>query len=97
LVAHDEKQRTFAYELTGGKPIGMQDYRVVASVTPIDNAHCTICWAGKMTADESLNEIEVGHALEVALGNMVIGTIAVIKGEAPNFEQQPNEDWQLRR
>ena len=97
LVAHDEKKRTFAYELTGGKPIGMQDYRVVASVTPIDNAHCTICWAGKMTADESLNEIEVGHALEVALGNMVIGTIAVIKGEAPSFEQQPNEDWQLRR
>ena len=97
LVAYDEQQRTFAYELTGGKPIGMQDYRVVASVTPIDNAHCTICWAGKMTADESLNEIEVGHALEVALGNMVIGTIAVIKGEAPNFEQQPNEDWQLRR
>ena len=97
LAAYDEKQRTFAYELTGGKPIGMQDYRVVASVTPIDNAHCTICWAGKMTADESLNEIEVGHALEVALGNMVIGTIAVIKGEAPNFEQQPNEDWQLRR
>ncbi|MGK0222277.1 MAG: hypothetical protein ACI9ON_001516 [Limisphaerales bacterium] len=96
LVAHDEKQRTFAYELTGGKPIGMQDYRVVASVTPIDKAHCTICWAGKMTADESLNEIEVGHALEVALGNMVIGTIAVIKGEVPNFEQQPNEDWQLR-
>ncbi|MGK0259932.1 MAG: hypothetical protein ACI96M_003376, partial [Candidatus Azotimanducaceae bacterium] len=43
LVAHDEKQRTFAYELTGGKPIGMQDYRVVASVTPIDKAHCTIC------------------------------------------------------
>ena len=97
LVAYDEQQRTFSYELTGGKPIGMQDYQVVASVTPIDNAHCTICWAGKMTADESLNEIEVGHALEVALGNMVIGTIAVIKGEAPNFEQQPNEDWQLRR
>lgn len=97
LVAYDEQQRTFAYELTGGKPIGMQDYQVVASITPIDNAHCTICWAGKMTADESLNEIEVGHALEVALGNMVIGTIAVIKGEAPNFEQQPNEDWQLRR
>ncbi len=97
LIAYDEKQRTFAYELTAGKPIGMQEYRVVASVTPIDEGHCTIRWAGTMTADESLNEAEVGHALEVALGNMVTGTIAVLKGEEPNFTQQPNEDWQLRQ
>ena len=97
LIAYDEEQRTFAYELTAGKPIGMQDYQVVASVTPIDEAHCTIRWAGKMSADESLNEAEVGHALEVALGNMVTGTIAVLKGEAPDFTNQPNEDWQLRQ
>ncbi len=97
LVAYDEGQRTFAYELTAGKPIGMQDYRVVASVMPIDEAHCSIRWTGKMTADESLNEAEVGHALEVALGNMVTGIIAVLKGEAADFSEQPNEDWQLRR
>ena len=97
LIAYDEAQRTFAYELTAGKPIGMQDYQVQASVTAIDDTHCTIRWAGKMTADASLDEAEVGRALEVALGNMVTGTIAVLKGEAPEFSEQPNEDWQMRQ
>ena len=97
LVAFDDGQRTFSYELTAGKPIGMQDYKVVATVTPVDEEHCTIRWAGKMTADGSLDEAEVGRALEIALGNMVTGTIAVLKGESPDFELQPNEDWQLRR
>lgn len=97
LLTFDETQRSFSYELTDGKPIGMQDYRVVASITPIDASRCTICWRGKMTADETLNEAEVGHALEVALGNMVTGMIAILKGEAPNFVTQPNEDWQLRK
>ena len=97
LVAFDDGQRTFSYELTAGKPIGMQDYKVVATVTPVDEEHCTIRWAGKMTADGSLDEVEVGRALEIALGNMVTGTIDVLKGESPDFELQPNEDWQLRR
>tara|TARA_B110000238_G_C15883353_1_gene334473 strand:- start:48 stop:542 length:495 start_codon:yes stop_codon:yes gene_type:complete len=97
LVAFDNDKRMFSYTLTAGKPIGMQDYTVVATVTPIDSDHCTICWAGKMTADDNLNEPEIGRALEVALGNMTTGIIALIKGEAPNFIEQPNEDWQLRQ
>ncbi len=96
LVAYDDEQRMFSYELTAGKPIGMQDYTVVATVTPIDSDHCTIRWAGKMTADSSLNEAETGHALEVALGNMTTGIIARLKGQKPDFAEQPNEDWQMR-
>ena len=96
LVAFDDERRTFSYELTGGKPIGMQNYRVVASVTPIDESRCVIRWLGKMTADGSLDEAEVGRALEIALDNMVTGTIALLKGEQPDFARQPNEDWQLR-
>ena len=95
LVAFDDEQRTFSYKLTAGKPIGMQGYVVVATVTPIDENRCTIHWAGRMTADASLDESEVGRALEVALGNMTSGIIAVVKGEAPYFARQPNEDWQL--
>ena len=97
LVALDDVERMLSYELTGGKPIGMQAYTVVASVTPIDDHHCSIRWAGRMTADASLDEVEVGRALEVALGNMTTGLIAQLKGEAPQFALQPNEDWQLRR
>ena len=97
LVAFDDAQRMFSYELTAGKPIGMQDYTVVATVTPIDDDHCTIRWAGRMTSDSSLDEVEVGRALEVALGNMTTGIIALLKGEEPQFSQQPNEDWQLRQ
>ena len=97
LVAFDDDERMFSYELTAGKPIGMQDYTVVATVTPIDDGHCTIRWAGKMTADASLDESEIGRALEVALGNMTTGIIARLKGEVPNFVGQPNEDWQLRQ
>jgi hypothetical protein len=97
LVAFDDAKRTFSYELTDGKPIGMQEYTVVATVTPIDDDHCTIRWAGRMTADASLDESEVGQALEVALGNMTTGIIARLKGETPDFSRQPNEDWQLRQ
>ena len=91
LVAFDDENKMFSYELTAGKPIGMQEYTVVATVTPIDDGHCTIRWAGRMTADGSLDEAEVGHALEVALGNMTTGIIAVLKGEQPTFVLQPNE------
>ncbi|MFT4822967.1 MAG: hypothetical protein ACI9GB_003537 [Halioglobus sp.] len=97
LLAYDDGQRMFSYELTQGKPIGMQDYVVVATVTPVDETHCTIRWAGKMTADASLDETVIGNALEVALGNMTTGLIALLKGEEPAFTHQPNEDWQQRR
>ena len=96
LVAFDDERRMLSYELTGGKPIGMEDYVVVATVTPIDGGGSTICWSGRMTADASLDEREVGSALEVALGNMTTGIIARLKGEKPVFSRQPNEDWQLR-
>lgn len=95
LVAFDDQARMFSYELTAGKPIGMQDYVVVATVTPVDDDNCRIRWAGRMTADSTLDEAEVGHALEVALGNMTSGIIARLKGEEPAFSAQPNEDWQL--
>ena len=96
LIAFDNEQRMFSYTLTAGMPIGMQGYTVVASVTPIDDSHCTILWSGEMTADGSLDEADVGRALEVALGNMTTGLIARLKGETPHFVQQPNEDWQIK-
>jgi carbon monoxide dehydrogenase subunit G len=92
LLDFDDEQRMFSYRLTGGKPLGMQDYAVVATVTPIDDDHCTIRWAGKMTGGGSLNEAEIGRALEMALANMTTGIIAVIKGEAPDFARQPLVD-----
>ena len=97
LVAFDDKERTFSYTLTAGQPIGMKEYTVVAKVTPIDSGHCTICWTGNMTSDNSLNEYSIGIALETALGNMTTGIIALIKGETPVFVAQPNEDWQLQK
>lgn len=97
LLAYDDGQRMFSYELTQGKPIGTQDYTVVATVTAVDETHSTIRWAGEMTADASLDETVIGSALEVALGNMTTGLIAVLKGEVPTFTQQPNEDWQRQR
>ena len=96
LVAFDDENRMFSYELTAGKPIGMQDYTVAATVTPTDEGHCRLRWTGKMTADSSLDEPEVGRALEVALGNMTSGIIARLKRIVPEFAQQPNENWQLR-
>ncbi len=97
LVAFDDDKRMFSYELTAGKPIGMLDYTVVATVTPVNANHCIIRWAGRMTPDSSLNAVDIGRALEVALGNMTTGIIARLKGEPPDFVQQPNEDWQLRQ
>ncbi len=56
----DDANRTFSYTLTGSMPLGMQDYSVVATVTPIDEGHCTIRWAGTTTADGSLDESDIG-------------------------------------
>jgi hypothetical protein len=97
LVAYDDDERMFSYALTGGKPIGMKDYTVIATVTPIDDLNCTIRWAGRMNADESLDEAEIGRALEVALANMTTGIVALLKNETPQYVSQPNEDWQLRQ
>ena len=94
LIAFDNKKRMFSYKLTAGKPVGMEDYTVVASVTPIDKNNCKIRWAGEMKSDHRVDENEVGIALETALGNMVTGTIALLKGKKPVFIEQPLEDWQ---
>ncbi len=96
LVACDHEKRLLSYELTAGKPIGMREYIVVATITPIDDDHCTIRWMGRLGADASLDEAKVGRALKVALRNMTSGIIARLKGEVPEFWRQPNEDWQLR-
>jgi hypothetical protein len=74
----------------------MEDYTVVATVTPIDQGNCRIRWAGKMKSDDRVDENEVGIALKTALSNMVTGTIALIKGEEPIFVKQPLEDWQQK-
>ena len=97
LVAFDGDNMSFSYKLTAGKPIGMQDYVVVAKVIPVNEKSCLIRWAGEMNADKSLDERAVGHALEIALGNMVTGLIALLKQEPPSFLEQPNESWQLQR
>ena len=94
LIAFDNEKRMFSYKLTAGKPVGMENYTVVASVTPIDKNNCKIQWAGEMESDSRVDENKVGVALEAALGNMVTGTIALLKGEKPVFSEQPLEDWQ---
>ena len=95
LLELNEANRRLSYELTDGKPLGMQDYTVVVAVTPVDANHCTIRWDGRMTADDSLDEAETGRALRVGLQNMTTGLIALLKGETPDYVNQPNEDWQL--
>ena len=93
LEMFDDEQRTFSYSLTGGMPLGMKEYAVVATVTPIDDGHCTLRWAGRMTADGSLDEEATGRALQMALANMTTGIVAVLKGEAPQFTQQLGVDY----
>jgi hypothetical protein len=93
LETFDDERRVFSYSLTGGKPLGMRDYSVVATVTPVDEGHCTIRWVGSMAADDGLDEVEIGRALELALENMTTGIIAVLKGEVAVFAQQPRVDY----
>ena len=71
----------------------MKEYVVVASVTPVDEGHCILRWAGRMTADGSLDEAETGRALEMALGNMTTGIAAVLKNETPQFVDQLRVDY----
>ena len=96
LIDFDDEKKLLSYKLTAGKPVGMEDYTVIATVTAIDKDHCSIRWAGVMKADDRVNEAEVGKALETALNNMVTGTIALLKNEAPIYLEQPLEDWQQR-
>ena len=94
LVAYSDKELSFSYKLTDGKPVGMQDYIVVAKIIPIDDNNSEIRWVGKVESDKRLNEDDVAEALSVALNNMVTGLIALIKNQKPVFTHQPLEDWQ---
>ena len=94
LVAYSEKDYSFSYKLTDGKPVGMQDYIVVAKITPINQQKSEIRWSGKVTSDKRLNENDVAKALSAALNNMITGLIALIKKEKPIFVDQPLENWQ---
>lgn len=94
LVTYSEKDYSFSYRLTDGKPVGMQDYIVVAKITPIDQQKSEIRWSGKVTSDKRLNEKDVAEALSTALNNMITGLIALIKKEKPVFVDQPLENWQ---
>jgi len=94
LVAYSEKDYSFSYKLTDGKPVGMQDYIVVAKITPINKQKTEIKWLGKVTSDKRLSENDVAEALSTALNNMITGLIALIKKEEPVFVNQPLENWQ---
>ena len=94
LVAYSEKDYSFSYKLTDGKPVGMQDYIVVAKITPINKQKSEIKWSGKVTSDKRLSENDVADALSTALNNMITGLIALIKKEEPVFVNQPLENWQ---
>ena len=94
LVAYSDKELSFSYKLTDGKPVGMQDYIVVAKIIPIDENNSEIRWVGKVKSDKRLNEDDVAEALSVALNNMVTGLIALLKNQEPVFIHQPLEDWQ---
>ncbi len=94
LVAYSEKDYSFSYKLTDGKPVGMQNYIVIAKITPIDQQKSEIRWSGEVTSDKRLNENDVAKALSAALNNMITGLIALIKKEKPIFVDQPLENWQ---
>ena len=94
LVAYSDEDLSFSYKLTDGKPVGMQDYIVVANIIPIDDHNSEIRWVGKVESDKRLNEDDVAEALSVALNNMVTGLIALLKNQEPVFIHQPLEDWQ---
>ena len=94
LVAYSEKDYSFSYKLTDGKPVGMQNYIVIAKITPINQQKSEIRWSGEVTSDKRLNENDVAEALSTALNNMITGLIAFIKKEKPVFVDQPLEDWQ---
>ena len=95
LIAYSDKDLSFSYKLTDGKPVGMQDYVVVAKILPINNNSSEIRWTGKVESDERLNEDDVAEALSIALNNMITGLIALLKKQQPVFTYQPLENWQI--
>ena len=94
LIAYSDTDLSFSYKLTDGKPVGMQDYVVVAKIIPINSNKSEIRWSGKVESDKRLNEDDVAEALSVALNNMITGLIALIENQKPVFVHQPLEDWQ---
>ena len=94
LIAYSDENFSFSYKLKDGKPVGMQDYVVVAKIIPINNKSCEINWSGKVVSDERVDEKDVAKALSVALNNMITGLIALIEKQKPVFVYQPLEDWQ---
>ena len=71
LVAYNDNDYSFSYKLTDGKPVGMQDYEVVAKITPINNQKSEIKWTGKVSSDKRLKEDDVVVALTTALLSLI--------------------------
>ena len=94
LVAYNDNDYSFSYKLTGGKPVGMHHYVVVAKITPINDQVSEIKWTGKVSSDKRLKEDYGAEALTTALNNMITGLIASINREEPIFLDQPLENWQ---
>ena len=78
IMDHDKKE--IGYTLTGGLPLGMKNYSMVASLSPLDGEKCVISWRGRMEGDGSQDEAEIAAGLLNAVVKMTEGLEAASKG-----------------
>jgi hypothetical protein len=63
LVRRDADNMVLSYEISEGKPLGMDSYIAVVTLTDTGDGACHIDWQGTMTAVEGADEAAVADSL----------------------------------
>ena len=80
LVRRDDANKVLSYEIAEGKPLGMDTYIAVVTLTETDAGTCHIDWNGSMTAIEGADEAVVAQSLQGSFIGMSEALTAYING-----------------
>lgn len=81
MVLREEDSRTLSYQLVGGQPIGMAEYKCVVKLVENGDGSCHIDWHGEFTAAPDKDEAEVADNLKGSYVGMSRGIAAYAKAQ----------------
>jgi hypothetical protein len=74
----DGGSRTLVYELVGGNPIGMSEYRCTVKVEEAGEGKCKLSWKGEFDGDNAILN-SMGPGLQAAYAGMSQGLAAYVQ------------------
>jgi hypothetical protein len=80
LIRREPENKLLSYEICEGKPLGMDTYIAVVTLSENDNGTCHIDWKGDMTAVAGADESQVAQSLQGSFVGMTDALEGFVKG-----------------